>query len=72
MTPDFVLHGISHANLMLYAAAVPPIDTSDKKTGSKDDDDESKERNLENLDWGGALDCNNPDNFIDLDLPEEE
>lgn len=56
---------------MLYAAAIPPIDTSGKSTGSKDDE-EDEERNLEDLDWGGALDCNNPDNFIDLDLPEEE
>lgn len=69
MTPDFVLHGISHANLMLYAAAIPPIDTSGKSTGNKDD---NEERNLEDLDWGGAIDCNNPNNFIDLDLPEEE
>ena len=55
---------------MLYAAAIPPIDTCGKSPGSKDDEDE--ERNLEDLDWGGVLDCNNPDNFIDLDLPEEE
>lgn len=70
MTPDAILHGISHANLMLYASAIPPIDTDGK--GDKENkgaDDES--RNLDNLNWGGALDCNNPDNYTDLDLPEE-
>lgn len=72
MTPDFVLHEISHVNLMLYAAAIPPIDTSGKNTGNKDDENEGRRRNLKDLDWGGAIDCNNPDNFIDLDLPEEE
>lgn len=56
---------------MLYAAAIPPIDTSGKSSVAKEADHD-QERNLEDLDWGGALDCNNPDNFIDLDLPEEE
>jgi hypothetical protein len=35
-TPDYVLHGISYKNLMLYGSAAPSYDT-DKKDADWDD-----------------------------------
>ena len=55
MTPDYILHEISHQNLLLYAAATPSYDT----------DKEKKEDPKEDLDWGGSLDWSNPENFND-------
>jgi hypothetical protein len=43
---------MSHANLVLYGAAIPSYD-NDKSTDSSHAD----------LDWGGNLDYSNPDNF---------
>ena len=53
MTPDYVLHDISHRNLLLYGASIPSLDT-DKEKGAKDE-----------LNWGGPMDWSNPDNFND-------
>ena len=57
MTPEQVLYDISHSNLLLYGAATPSYHV-DSKT--------ENERNLEDLDWGGVIDYDNPNNFTDL------
>lgn len=59
MTPDVILNDISHANLLLYSAAIPPIDT--------DGDEVIESNQLDELDWGGRLDMSNPENFKDTD-----
>ena len=50
-TPDYILHGISYQNLLLYNKAIPTYNTDPKK--------EEKE-------WDDRLDANNPDNFNDF------
>ncbi len=57
MTPEYVLNEISYDNLLMYAAAIPPLDTSEDKTSNR----------LDGLEWGGRLDMDNPDNFTDTD-----
>lgn len=47
---------MSHANLLLYAKATPDFSTPSEK---------DKTTELEDLEWGGSLDYDNPDNFID-------
>lgn len=59
MTPEYVLNEISHDNLLMYAATIPPLDT--------DTSEDNTSNRLEDLDWGGKLDMNNPDNFTDTD-----
>lgn len=55
-----MLNEISHANLLMYAAAIPPLDTADdKQTNTR--------ANIDDLDWGGKMDMSNPDNFKDQD-----
>lgn len=55
-----MLNGISYTNLLMYAAAIPPLDTDgEKQTDARD--------NLDDLDWGGKMDMSNPDNFKDQD-----
>lgn len=49
-----VLYDISHANLVLYGATIPSYDT----------DKDNKE--TEDLEWGGNLDYDNPNNFTDI------
>lgn len=48
---------MSHANLLLYAKATPDYTATTEKDA---------ETNLDDLEWGGSLDYDNPDNFIDL------
>lgn len=55
-TPDYILHGISYQNLLLYNSASPSYDLEKK----------SEER-----EWDDRLDANNPDNFKDIPLEEE-
>lgn len=58
-TPDYILHGISYENLLLYSQASPSYDT-DKKPEEE---------------WDESIDANNPDNFKsknDNDEEEEE
>lgn len=57
MPPAVILYDISHTNLLLLAAAIPPFDAGDTKEGSA--------TSTEDLDWGGKLDYDNPDNFTD-------
>lgn len=59
MTPEYVLNEISHNNLLMYAAAIPPLDTDSSEDKASD--------RLDGLDWGGKLDMDNPDNFTDTD-----
>lgn len=55
-----MLHEVSHNNLLMYAAAIPPLDAdNEKQTDSR--------TNLDDLDWGGKMDMSNPDNFKDQD-----
>lgn len=46
-TPEYILHGISYRNLILYSSAAPSYGDS------KDGNDE----------WDDSIDANNPDNF---------
>ena len=46
-TPDYILHGISYENLLLYSQASPSYNT-DKKQEEE---------------WDDSIDANNPDNF---------
>lgn len=55
-TPDYILYGISYENLLLYSSAAPSYSSSDKKEEE----------------WDDSIDANNPDNFKDLDIEEEE
>lgn len=49
-TPDYILHGISYNNLLLYNSASPSYNSKEKK---------------EEKPWNESLDANNPDNFKD-------
>lgn len=46
-TPDYILHGISYENLLLYSQASPSYNT-DKKQEEE---------------WDESIDANNPENF---------
>lgn len=46
-TPEYILHGISYENLLLYNQASPSYDT-----GKKQEEE-----------WDESIDANNPDNF---------
>lgn len=55
-----MLYDISYANLLLYGKATPSYDI----VASSNTD--TTPRNTEDLDWGGAMDYSNPDNFTDI------
>lgn len=57
LPPEQILYEVSHANLVLFGAAIP----------SFENEKESDRPNTENLQWGGKLDYDNPDNFTDTD-----
>lgn len=42
----------------MYAAAIPPLDTTEEN---------EQRTNLDDIDWGGKLDMSNPENFNDTD-----
>lgn len=50
--PAEILFDISHNNLLMYGAATPSYDYESRKSDKQD------------LEWGGVLDGDNPDNFI--------
>lgn len=54
-TPEYILHGISYKNLILYSSAAPSYGDT------KDGDDE----------WDDSIDANNPDNFNNTNDEEE-
>lgn len=47
-------------NILLYGKATPSYDTDNPS------DTDTATRNTEDLDWGGAMDYSNPDNFTDI------
>lgn len=55
-----MLYDISYANLLLYGKATPSYDTDATS------DSAATTRSTEDLDWGGAMDYSNPDNFTDI------
>lgn len=55
-TPDYILHGLSFQNLLLFNKSIPLYSTDTKK--------EEKE-------WNDRLDMNNPDNCKGTDIEEE-
>lgn len=55
-TPDYILHGISYQNLILYGNAAPAYIT---KTAEEEE-------------WDDSIDANNPDNFKTDEDEEEE
>ena len=60
IAPEQVLYDISYANILLYGKATPSYDTDSPS------DTDTTTRSTEDLDWGGAMDYSNPDNFTDI------
>lgn len=54
-TPEYILHGISYKNLILYSSAAPSY--GDTKDGGDE--------------WDDSIDANNPDNFNNNEEEEE-
>nr|DAL75656.1 MAG TPA: hypothetical protein [Caudoviricetes sp.] len=55
-----MLYDISYVNLLLYGKATPSYDIDTPG------DTNATTRDTEDLDWGGAIDYSNPDNFTDI------